>query len=138
MESLIISLLPIIFRAINAAPQIQQAIQTSTSTVAAVENNAGTLLPLLMQIGKQMFPEIQDNLAAAAAASTMFDPSTVKWVQTALNVLHIADPALDVDGEYGPLTTAAVKTFQQANGLVADGWAGDATQGKLQQAVAGH
>ena len=40
MESLIISLLPIIFRAINAAPQIQQAIHSGTSTVTAVENHA--------------------------------------------------------------------------------------------------
>jgi len=37
---------------------------------------------------------------------------------------------------YGPLTTAAVKNFQQANGLPVDGWAGDKTQAKLQQAVA--
>lgn len=138
MESLIISLLPIIFRAINMAPQIQQAIHTGTSTVTAVENNAGTLLPLFVQIGKQLFPGINDSFAAAAAASTMFDPSTVKWVQTSLNVLHVPNPPLDVDGEYGPLTTAAVKAFQQANGLVVDGWAGDATQARLQQALAAH
>ena len=47
----------------------------------------------------------------------------MKWVQTALNVLHIATPPLDVDGEYGPLTTDAVKNFQGANGMVVDGWA---------------
>ena len=59
--------------------------------------------------------------------------------QTALNVLHIATPPLDVDGEYGPLTTDAVKNFQGANGNGGlDGWAGDKTQEKLQQAVAGH
>jgi murein L,D-transpeptidase YcbB/YkuD len=135
---MLITLLPIIFRAINIAPQIQQAIHTGTSTVKAVEDNAGNLLPLLEQIGKLMFPGIKDSLAPAAAASTMFDPSTVKWVQTALNVLHIATPPLDVDGEYGPLTTDAVKNFQGANGMVVDGWAGDKTQEKLQQAVAGH
>jgi len=133
---LLITLLPIIFRAINVAPQIQQAIQTGTSTVKAVEDNAGNLLPLLAQIGKHMFPGIQDSLAPAAAASSLFDPSTVKWVQTALNVLRVATPPLDVDGEYGPLTTAAVKNFQQANGLAVDGWAGDKTQAKLQQAIA--
>src|SRR5262249_24342019 len=138
LMELLITLLPIIFRAINLAPQIQEAIQSGTSTVKAVEDNAGNLLPLLAQIGKQMFPGIQDSLAAAAAASSMFDPSSVKWVQTALNVLHVADPALDVDGEYGPLTTAAVKKFQQANGLMVDGWAGDRTQQKLQQALATH
>ena len=135
---MLVTLLPIIFRAINLAPQIQQAIQSGTSTQQAVEDNAGNLLPLLAQIGRQMFPGIQDGLAAAAAASSMFDPSSVKWVQTVLNVLHVVDPALDVDGEYGPLTTAAVKKFQQANGLVVDGWAGDETQQKLQLAFAAH
>ena len=39
---------------------------------------------------------------------------------------------------FGPLTTDAVKNFQGANGMVVDGWAGDKTQEKLQQAVAGH
>lgn len=38
---MLITLLPIIFRAINIAPQIQQAIHTGTSTVKAVEDNAG-------------------------------------------------------------------------------------------------
>ena len=42
---MLITLLPIIFRAINIAPQIQQAIHTGTSTVKAVEDNAGNLLP---------------------------------------------------------------------------------------------
>jgi peptidoglycan hydrolase-like protein with peptidoglycan-binding domain len=65
----------------------------------------------LAQVGKQLFPGIQDQFAAAAAASTMFDAVRVKWVQTALNALGTV-PALDVDGEYGPLTTAAVKQFQ--------------------------
>ncbi|MGA8155425.1 MAG: peptidoglycan-binding domain-containing protein [Rhodoplanes sp.] len=64
----------------------------------------------------------------------MFDPVRVKWVQTALNILG-ASPALDVDGEYGPLTTAAVQEFQKANSLVVDGWAGDATQFALQTAL---
>jgi hypothetical protein len=53
------------------------------------------------QIGKQMFPSIADSLAPAAAATTMFDPVRVKWLQTALNLLGTTPP-LDVDGEYGP------------------------------------
>ena len=83
------------------APQIQQAIRVGTPTVKAVEDNARDLLPLLGQIGKQMFPDIDDRLAPAAAATTMFDPVRVKWLQTALNLLG-ANPVLDVDGEYGP------------------------------------
>ncbi len=132
---LIIKLLPIIFRAINVAPQIQQAIRIGTPIVKAVEENAGNdLLPLLGQIGKQMFPDIDDRLAPAAAASTMFDPIRVKWLQTALNLLG-ANPPLDVDGEYGPMTKDAVLQFQKTHELVADGWAGDLTHAALQLAL---
>lgn len=131
---LLIKLLPIIFRAINAAPQIQQAIRMGTPIDKAVELNARDLLPLLAQIGKQMFPTIDDRLAPAAAASTMFDPIRIKWIQTALNAIG-GNPPLDVDGEYGPMTTEAVLQFQKAQGLVADGWAGDTTHAALQLAL---
>jgi murein L,D-transpeptidase YcbB/YkuD len=124
---LLIQLLPLILAAMNTSPQFQQAIRTGTPTVQAVEN--------LAQLGKQLFPAIDENFAAAAAASTMFDPLRVKWVQTALNVLGAAPP-LDVDGEYGPLTTEAVLQFQRSNGLDVDGWAGDLTHAALQAAIA--
>ena len=81
-----------------------------------------------------MFPKIDDKLAPAAAASTMFDPVRVKWIQTALNGLG-TKPPLDVDGEYGPLTKEAVLQFQKTNDLVADGWAGDLTHSSLQLAL---
>ena len=110
---LLIKLLPIIFRAINAAPQIQQAIRMGTPIDKAVEDNARDLLPLFAEIGKQMF--------------------RIKWIQTALNVIG-ANPPLDVDGEYGPRTTEAVLQFQKAQGLVTDGWAGDTTHAALQLA----
>jgi murein L,D-transpeptidase YcbB/YkuD len=123
---LLIQLLPLILSAINTVPQFQQAIRNATPTIQAVEN--------LTQLGKQLFPAIDERFAAAAAASTMFDPIRVKWVQTALNVLGSLPP-LDVDGEYGPLTTAAVQRFQQSEGLDVDGWAGDLTHEALQTAI---
>jgi murein L,D-transpeptidase YcbB/YkuD len=134
METLLIRLLPIVFRAINVAPQIQEAIRIGTPIVKAVEENAGDLLPLLKEIGKQKFPGIDERFAPAAAASTMFDPIRIKWLQTALNVLG-ASPPLDVDGEYGPMTKEAVLQFQKAHGIVADGWAGDVTHAALQLAL---
>ena len=134
MEQLI-RFLPIIFRLINVAPQIQQAIRIGTPVKKAVEDNAPRdLLPLLGQIGKQMFPTIDDSLAPVAAATTMFDPVRVKWLQTALNLLG-ANPPLDVDGEYGPNTKTAVQRFQETHGLVSDGWAGDVTHSALQLAL---
>jgi hypothetical protein len=134
METLLIQLLPIVFRAINVAPQIQEAIRIGTPIVKAVEENAGDLLPLLKEIGKQKFPGIDERFAPAAAASTMFDPIRIKWLQTALNVLG-ASPPLDVDGEYGPMTKDAVLQFQKAHDIVADGWAGDVTHAALQLAL---
>jgi peptidoglycan hydrolase-like protein with peptidoglycan-binding domain len=38
---------------------------------------------------------------------------------------------VDVDGSFGPQTLAAVKQYQQANGLDADGMVGPQTQAKL-------
>ena len=131
---LLIKLLPIIFRAINVAPQIQEAIRIGTPIVKAVEENAGDLLPLLGEIGKQKFPSIDARLAPGAAASTMFDPIRIKWLQTALNALG-ANPPLDVDGEYGPMTQDAILQFQKAHDLAADGWAGDVTHAALQLAL---
>jgi hypothetical protein len=128
---LLIKLLPIIFRAINVAPQVQEAMRVGTPIVKAVEENAGDLLPLLKEIGKQKFPGIDEKFAPAAAASTMFDPIRIKWLQTALNALG-ANPPLDIDGEYGPMTKDAVLKFQMANKLVTDGFAGDATHSALQ------
>jgi murein L,D-transpeptidase YcbB/YkuD len=124
---LLIQLLPLILSAMNTSPQLQQAIRTGSPAVRAIEN--------LTQLGQRLFPGIDVNLAAAAAASTMFDPVRVKWVQTALNVLGAAPP-LDVDGEYGHLTIEAVKQFQRSNGLEVDGWAGNLTHVALQAAIA--
>ena len=132
--ALLIKLLPIVFRAINVAPQIQEAMRIGKPIVNAVEENAGDLLPLLKEIGKQQFPDIDEKFAPAAAASTMFDPVRIKWLQTALNILG-ANPPLDVDGEYGPMTKDSVLQFQKAHELVADGWAGDTTHAALQLAL---
>ena len=55
----------------------------------------------------------------------------VKTLQTALNK-HGA--TLTVDGEFGPLTEAAVKEFQSKVGIVADGVVGPDTHSELSRA----
>jgi peptidoglycan hydrolase-like protein with peptidoglycan-binding domain len=42
----------------------------------------------------------------------------------------------NVDGNFGPVTEAAVKAFQRKHGLTVDGWAGPQTMAKLRQAAA--
>jgi hypothetical protein len=54
------------------------------------------------------------------------DRINVEAMQAALN-LHGARPPLVADGSFGAKTTAALKRFQAARGLVADGVCGPAT-----------
>lgn len=56
---------------------------------------------------------------------------TTKDVQHALNTLGYASPPLTEDGILGPITIAAIKSFQSKNGLVVDGNAGPATKAAL-------
>jgi len=59
------------------------------------------------------------------------------WVQQSLNKLG-AEPHLIVDGSFGLATVAAVKAFQQANGLDADGKVGPRTIAALEQDLRQH
>jgi peptidoglycan hydrolase-like protein with peptidoglycan-binding domain len=62
--------------------------------------------------------------------------SVTNGIQKALKKLGY-DPGA-IDGIMGPHTQAAVKQFQQANGLVADGIMGPKTQAALAKALRGH
>lgn len=59
----------------------------------------------------------------------------VKTIQARLDTLIGA--RLAVDGYYGPLTTAAVKTFQSRQGIAVDGITGPETWGKLENPSSG-
>lgn len=48
-------------------------------------------------------------------------------IQLVANGIFHADPQLEVDGSYGPVTAAAVAKIQTGSGLVADGIVGPAT-----------
>lgn len=93
-----------------------------------------TILPLLGEIGKAAFPNV-DPKKAAGAGSALFDSEHTKWVQTALNLLNKTPIKIDIDGVYGEQTKAAVNAFQTAHGLVADGWSGPKTNDALRAAL---
>lgn len=131
----VITLLPTILRIINLAQQVQQRVNAGDTLAKAMQRISGSDLDaVLAQLGKTLFPAVAGEQAPAAAAAALFLPERVKWIQVALNALG---ENLDVDGDYGPKTKAAVEKFQKAKGLCIDGWAGDATATALQQAVQG-
>ena len=61
----------------------------------------------------------------------------VKKLQTALDALGYDLGAPGIDGIIGPITEAAIKEFQKANGLIADGIAGPETIAALEKAANG-
>ncbi len=70
--------------------------------------------------------------APAAAASPA--SGSIAWVQERLNASGAATPPLTVDNDLGPATLAAVRTYQIAHGLVADGLIGPKTLAALDAA----
>ena len=62
--------------------------------------------------------------------------SDVKTLQELLNQLHIVTPALEVDGDFGNKTDAAVRAFQKKLRLKQDGLYGEETHKALMGAVA--
>lgn len=66
---------------------------------------------------KLVLPSQMTNTQAIAQGSQ------VKALQEILNTYSVASPPLQVDGEFGPLTAAATRRFQQTHGLAATGQA---------------
>lgn len=124
---LLLKFLPLIVR---IAPEIRNAIAAGIPIIDAIRKSAPTLLPILQRLGAEMAQEFggsPDERIEDIASRTFISPSERHdnyWIQRALNVLG-AKPALEVDGEYGLLTIATVKLFQEAFGLEVDGIAGD-------------
>lgn len=78
----------------------------------------------------RIWPLLKDADQPAEPWEAATADKKVKTLQKALNTLG-ADPALDVDGRYGPNTRQAVKVFQLAAGLTADGIAGPVTEAAI-------
>jgi peptidoglycan hydrolase-like protein with peptidoglycan-binding domain len=133
--------LRIVQLAIQYGPLVKGAIDTAFSNddlITKIKNIAGPIVPLLEQIGKQLFPKAADILHLVGGAVAAFDPNVTRWLQGALNNLiePSLTPQLVVDGIYGPLTRAAVETFQKQMGLIVDGLAGTITRAAIDALLA--
>jgi hypothetical protein len=130
------ALLPLLFKFVQFAPQIRAAIAAGATALHAVNQVAPELIPLLEKIGTASFPDLSGTNAQAAAGNMIFQFELTKSIQQDLNRLG-ATPPLDVDGEYGPLTNAAVTKFQSDHPpLEVDGWAGPQTMHAIGAAIA--
>lgn len=102
----------------------EELVSIVTDAVALFKRAKETLPDLTAQLGK-----LTEGTSTAPASSTY----SVSWLQESLNKLVGAN--LKVDGAYGDSTREAVKQFQTAHGLTADGWAGIQTQAAIVSAL---
>lgn len=121
------------------------------ANIAALNNNAGPLAPNAPSGHSAAYLADPRNQAllnggnnGAASAGTINQPLPANPFSQTLNVgssgsdvanlqkiLNAQGANLTVDGKYGPLTAAAVKAYQQSNGLKVDGIFGPQTSGSL-------
>jgi peptidoglycan hydrolase-like protein with peptidoglycan-binding domain len=95
--------------------------------------------PVVREVTK-IYPQIKqlvDTVAPGVTASTPSIPPpsfSVQWLQEALN--KVDNSGLEVDGDYGEATRAAVAEYQRDHPpLEVDGWAGVATQASIYEVL---
>ena len=115
------------FRYVPASPSISSSSPstTTTSTSRATTGSPAPGLPTMASCQSQVYTIADEGVSLPC----------VKTIQTRLN--QLINAGLAVDGYYGPLTTAAVKTFQQQQGITVDGMTGPQTWSKLENPSSG-
>lgn len=122
---------------IKYGPVVRQVLDEATSNdniVTKIGKVAEPLVPVLKDLGRELFPNAAPAVQEAGAAVTL-DHDRVVWLQKALNKLIIPSPDLKADGYYGPKTRKAVEAFQKDHGLTVDGVAGVITQQVIQDTL---
>lgn len=150
--------LSIVLNLIGVAPKVKEWIDIGLSVNEELKKTNPKIIPILEQVGGQLFPALKDPIhIVAAAADAIFNPHGTMWLQGSLNKLvannllkvpatYVIDGAtvkltgvLSVDGAYGRLTKATTEIFQTAHQPLAgpvDGWSGPKTQAVLMAELA--
>jgi len=112
-----------------AGPATKVALSAALTMLAGAGSLAGATA---------QFSAPQTGVATTPTGASIDTTPALQWnaksVQHALNMLG-ATPKLTEDGQSGPKTVAAIKSFQTANGLTPDGVAGPKTKTALYVAV---
>jgi hypothetical protein len=117
----------------------RQNIDAILAKVAPLVTKAQPVVAEIMKEWPHLQPQVQevwDKLFGGTAKPA--DPTvptyfSLKWLQDGLNKVGMGP--IPIDGIMGPQTHDAVKKYQQARGLVADGWAGIQTTTTLYNEV---
>jgi peptidoglycan hydrolase-like protein with peptidoglycan-binding domain len=129
----------------NAATTVlvQRLVEDETAPYGGARESAGVEVrlppPPLASGSEHQEPEHAPSAAGAqpsgAGTHQMLKRGSqggeVPDLQARLNAAGAADPALDVDGAFGPLTDAAVRRYQETHDLVPDGIVGPLTWNAL-------
>jgi murein L,D-transpeptidase YcbB/YkuD len=118
---------------------VREAIDLAGSNadlVSKIKSMSGPLAKLLEGVGSELFPKAAPGLHIVGGVLAAFNPNYTKWLQATLNSVENLNPPLDVDGVYGPKTTAAIEQFQAKLGMTVDGLAGQVTEAAIQMLLA--
>jgi peptidoglycan hydrolase-like protein with peptidoglycan-binding domain len=131
----------------DSGAMVFQVVKAASPALAAAikkvaKRDTGLTIDADVQLAGDADAEEEETTAAAPASSAAgataaqaSPQANVTGIQKALQKLGF-DPG-KIDGILGPHTQAAIKQFQQANGLAADGIAGPKTQAALAKALQG-
>jgi hypothetical protein len=121
-----VALIPLVIQGLSAIQPLFTGVNANSVTTAG-----NGLIPLLQSLGGSLAPGSQGKVSGAVAAATsVFDPNLVKWIQ---KILNLGGYNVDVDGDLGPQTLGAAATFAEKElGIVQGSLAGEIFQNALQ------
>jgi hypothetical protein len=99
-----IAIIPLVIQGLTAIQPLFGGVNASK-----VVTTGNELIPFFEKLLGGIAPASQSKVGPAITAATaVFNPDPIKWIQ---QVLNLAGNNLDVDGEVGPLTLAAADAF---------------------------
>jgi Predicted Peptidoglycan domain len=121
-----VALIPLVIQGLSAIQPLFTGVNSNSVTTAG-----NGLIPLLQSLGGSLAPGSQGKVSGAVAAATsVFDPNPVKWIQ---KILNLGGYNVDVDGDLGPQTLGAAATFAEKElGIVQGSPVGEIFQNALQ------